>query len=77
MMIPLLRRRRAPTPAYPSGTGDRRSWAIPRPELLKYLQCYYRLSPHAKRPPPSDACAAPQGNSVVPGGDDGSATPKR
>ena len=39
-----------------------------RPELLKHGRSY-RLSTHAKRPPPSDAYSAPQGYSVVPKAD--------
>ena len=39
-----------------------------RPELLKHGRSY-RLSTHARRPPPSDAYAAPQGYSVVPEAD--------
>ena len=39
-----------------------------RPELLKHGRSF-RLSTHAKRPPPCDAYSAPQGYSVVPEAD--------
>ncbi len=39
-----------------------------RPELLKHGRSY-RLSTHARQPPPADAYAAPQGYSVVPEAD--------
>ena len=39
-----------------------------RPELLKHGRSY-RLSTHARRPPPSDTYAAPQGYSVIPEAD--------
>ena len=39
-----------------------------RPELLKHGRSY-RLSTHARQPPPSDAYAAPRGYSVIPEAD--------